>query len=63
MGFSLNMPLNFQHQVLGKITEVLETNMVSLPTRHILPLGQDHLALLFDAEGTPLASFFVSCLS
>ncbi len=30
----------------------------SLPTRHILTLGQDPLASLFDAQGTPLASLF-----
>ncbi len=29
-----------------------------IPTRHILKLGQDHLASLFDAQGTPLASLF-----
>ncbi len=33
-------------------------NTFSLPTRHILKLGQDHLASLFDAQGNPLASFF-----
>ncbi len=32
--------------------------MFSLPTRHILKLGQDHLVSLFDAQGTPLASLF-----
>ncbi len=32
--------------------------MFSLPTRHILKLGQDHLASLFDTQGTPLASLF-----
>ncbi len=30
-------------------------NTFSLPTRHILKLGQDHLASLFDTQGTPLA--------
>ncbi|KAI2648492.1 AP-4 complex subunit beta-1 [Labeo rohita] len=33
-------------------------NTFSLPTRHILTLGQDPLASLFEAQGTPLASFF-----
>ncbi len=33
-------------------------NTFSLPTRHILTLGQDHLVSLFDAQGTPSVSFF-----
>ncbi len=33
-------------------------NPFSLPTRHILKLGQDHLASLCDAQGTPLVSLF-----
>ncbi len=32
-----------------------QDNTFSLPTRHILKLGQDHLASLFDAQRTPLA--------
>ncbi len=31
------------------------SNMFSLPTRHILMLDQDHLASLFDAQGTPFS--------
>ncbi len=37
---------------------LLMSNMFSLPTPHILKLGRDHLALLFDTQGTPLVSFF-----
>ncbi len=33
-------------------------NTVSLPTRHMLMLGQDPFLLLYDAQGTLLASFF-----
>ncbi len=33
--------------------------MFSLPTRHILTLGQDPLVSLFDAQGIPLV-FFVA---
>ncbi len=33
-------------------------NTFSLLTRHILTLGQDPLASLFEAQSTPLMSFF-----
>ncbi len=53
----LARPLQGEQSVLE--FHVLEVNTFSLPTRHILTLGQDLLASLSDAQGTPLASLFV----
>ncbi len=54
----LKMFLSYEIKCYLQCRKTDFNNTFSLPTRHILTLGQDPLASLFDAQSTPLESFF-----